>query len=330
VKFLEVCKGKKFDVPPVWLMRQAGRYMPEYRELRKKHGMLELCTTPELAKEVTLMPIRRFGFDAAILFSDITIPYYGLGVKFEIKEGVGPVVERPIRNLEDTKRMEDFSVVKEIEAVAEAVKLLKKELPVPLIGFVGAPFTLAAYLIEGKPSRDFKKTKAFMFQNPDAWNALMDKLTDATIKYGNTQIDSGVDVMQVFDSWVGGLNERSYKEYVAPWMKKIFSSFIGLPTIHFGTNTSHLLHLMKDVGADVIGVDWRTSLREAYHKVKSPIQGNLDPAILFGTKNVIEREVQAIKEESLEIGAYIFNLGHGVLPETPIENVEILLKAVRS
>jgi len=276
------------------------------------------------------MPIRRFGFDAAILFSDITIPYYGLGVKFEIKEGVGPVVEDPIRDLEDIKKMDDFSVVREIESVAEAVKLLKKELPVPLIGFVGAPFTLAAYLIEGKPSRDFKKTKAFMFKNPEAWNALMDKLTDATIKYAKEQIDSGADVMQVFDSWVGGLNERSYKEYVAPWMKRIFSSIKELPSIHFGTNTSHLLHLMKDVGADVTGVDWRISLREAYHRVKSLIQGNLDPAILFGTKEVIEREVQAIKEEASEIGAHIFNLGHGILPETPIESVEILLRAVRS
>lgn len=330
MKFLEVCKGKKFDVPPVWLMRQAGRYMPEYRELRKKHGMLELCTTPELAKEVTLMPIRRFGFDAAILFSDITIPYYGLGVKFEIKEGVGPVVESPVGELEAVKRIDDFSIVREIEAVTEAVKLLKKELPVPLIGFVGAPFTLAAYLIEGKPSRDFKKTKAFMYQNPEAWTLLMDKLTNATIHYAKAQISSGVDVMQVFDSWVGGLNERSYRQYVAPWMKKIFSSLSVLPTIHFGTNTSHLLHLMKDVGADVIGVDWRTPLREAYHKVKSPIQGNLDPAILFGTKDLIEREVHAIKEEASEIGAHIFNLGHGILPETPIENVEALIKAVRS
>lgn len=332
--FLDACNGEKSKVPPVWFMRQAGRYLPEYRALREKYRMLELCTNSELAAEVTLMPIKRFDFDAAILFSDITMPYYCLGAEFSIKEGIGPVVENPIRSESDVNLLKENTAQEKLNFISDAVKILKNQLSVPLIGFIGAPYTLASYLIEGKPSRDFKFTKSLMLKEPLVWSKLMKKLTAVSLSYIDLQIEAGVDVIQVFDSWVGGLSPRMYEKYISPYMKEIFSHIKSrnIKSIHFGTSTGGILDKMKSVGADIIGVDWRTSLIEASIKVGKnvPLQGNLDPNFLLATKEIAIQETREILRESEEIGSFIFNLGHGILPTTPIENVEAVLAEIRN
>ncbi|HEY0866737.1 MAG TPA: uroporphyrinogen decarboxylase [Fimbriimonas sp.] len=332
-RFLRACRGEQTDCPPIWLMRQAGRYLPEYREARKGLTMLQAVNTPEVAIEVTLQPIRRFGFDAAILFSDLTVPFTPMGAPFEIKEGVGPVVEHPVRTASDMDRIHRFEVEEGLPFVLETIRGLKRELDVPLIGFTGAPFTLASYLIEGGPSRDLKRTKAMMLGEPALWHRLMELLSSVVADYLCAQLDAGADAVQLFDSWIGSLDERRYREYLLPHMQRIFEQVArkGKPTIHFGTGNPTLLPIQKEAGGGVFGVDFRMSLTDAAKLIPgTPLQGNLDPTTLQTNPEVVAREAKRIVEEGRRLPGHIFNLGHGILPETPLENVEALVHAVRS
>lgn len=331
-RFLAACRGEAQDRPPIWLMRQAGRYLPEYRELRKGKTMLEAVSTPEVAIEATLQPIRRFGFDAAILFSDLTVPFTPMGAPFEIKEGVGPVVDDPVRTAADLKRIHAFDPEEGLPFVLETIRGLKRELAVPLIGFTGAPFTLASYLIEGGPSRDLKRTKGMMFAEPTLWHRLMELLAEVVADYLRAQIQAGADAVQLFDSWVGSLTPDAYREYLMPHMRRIFEGLkpLGAPVIHFGTGNPLLLPVMREAGGDVIGVDFRVSLSQAASLVPGvPLQGNLDPTILLTNPDVVEREANRVLTAAKGLPGHIFNLGHGILPETPIENVQRLVETVR-
>jgi uroporphyrinogen decarboxylase len=330
--FMRACRGEENSRPPIWIMRQAGRYLPEYRELRKGRTMLEAVRTPELAVEATLQPIRRFGFDAAILFSDLTIPFTPMGAEFDIKEGIGPVVDQPVRSSEDLKRLHLFEPEEGLAFVMEAIRLLKAELKVPLIGFTGAPFTLASYLIEGGPSRDLKRTKAILFGQPDLWAQIMELLTEVVLRYLRAQVKAGTDAVQVFDSWVGHLNAETYREKLLPYMQRIFDGLapLGAPTIYFGTGNPTLLPVMREAGSNVMGVDWRISLADASHMMPgTPLQGNLDPTVLLTDPGTIERLGSAIVQEGRRLPGHIFNLGHGIFPETPLEHVEALVNLVK-
>lgn len=294
--------------------------------------MLEAVSTPEVAIEATLQPIRRFGFDAAILFSDLTIPFTPMGAPFEIKEGVGPVVDSPIRTAPDFARLHLFDPEDGLPFVFDTIRGLKRELKVPLIGFTGAPFTLASYLIEGGPSRDLKHTKRMMYAEPQLWHQLMEMLSIVVSEYLAAQIAAGADAVQLFDSWVGSLSPEAYREFLLPHMKRIFArlSSTGAPVIHFGTGNPLLLPLMREAGGDVIGVDFRASLTQAATLVPGvPLQGNLDPAVLHTAPTVIEREAVRIVREGQALPGHIFNLGHGIQPDTPLENVEALIEAVK-
>jgi uroporphyrinogen decarboxylase len=294
--------------------------------------MLEAVSTPDIAAEATLQPIRRFGFDAAILFSDLTVPFTPMGAPFDIKEGVGPVVEHPIRTEEDLRLLRLFDPEEGLPFVLETIRILKGELEVPLIGFTGAPFTLASYLIEGGPSKDHKLTRSLMLVEPVFWHALMGLLAENTLRYLRAQFEAGADAVQLFDSWIGVLDEATYREYLLPHMKHIFDGLkpIGKPVIHFGTGTAALLNVMQEAGGDVLGVDWRISLTDAAKLVRPmPMQGNLDPAVLLTTPEVVTRRAKRIVEQGRALPGHIFNLGHGIYPDTPIENVEALVAAVR-
>jgi uroporphyrinogen decarboxylase len=313
-------------------MRQAGRYLPEYRKIREGLTMLQAVTTPEIAAEITLQPIRRFGFDAAILFSDLTVPFTPMGAPFDIKEGVGPVVEQPVRTRADVDRLSSFDPNSGLGFVMETIKILKGELDVPLIGFTGAPFTLASYLIEGGPSKDHKLTRALMYSDPNLWHSLVGLLADVVASYLEAQIKAGVNAIQLFDSWIGVLDEAAYREFLLPNMQLIFErvKLAGVPAIHFGTGTAALLGVMQEAGGDVIGVDWRISLTEAATRLlPTPLQGNLDPALLLTKPDLIERKARQILEEGRSLPGHIFNLGHGIYPETPLANVERLVATVQ-
>jgi uroporphyrinogen decarboxylase len=337
MRFVEALSAKYVDRTPVWLMRQAGRYMPEYRALREKYAMLELCRNPELACAVTLLPLKRFPLvDAGILFSDITMPFYTLNVDFELRTGVGPVISSPLRSLRDVEALPDADPRESLGFVEQAVRLLRKEMALPLIGFAGAPFTLAAYLIEGKPARDFARTRSFLYQEPEAWDLLMKKLTRVTIAYARMQIAAGVQAFQIFDSWVGALGPDMYERAVAPHMRYLFGQLreAKIPLIHFGTGTGLMLDKMKAVGADVVGVDASTPLRHARHVLGDEVvlQGNLDPAVLLsGSKPAIRSAVEDIfsQMQGRHRKGYVFNLGHGVLPLTTEESVGYLLDCVQ-
>jgi uroporphyrinogen decarboxylase len=299
-------------------MRQAGRSLPEYRALRERFGMLEMCRTPDLAAEVTLQPVRRLGVDAAILFSDIVVPLQAMGVDVEIRPGVGPVIASPIRERKDVDRLQPLDP-EAITYVSEAIKILVGELEVPLIGFAGAPFTLACYLIEGGPSKTHARTKSLMYSQPETWNKLMDFLADAIAIYLRAQVEAGTAAVQLFDSWVGTLNALDYQRYAMSASSKILTGLADLdvPRIHFGVGASHLLRLMTQAGADVIGIDWRISLEEARVVAGNPVtvQGNLDPAVCVAPWNVVKEKARAVLDSGGGRG-HIFNLGHGVLPET--------------
>ncbi len=314
-------------------MRQAGRYLPEYRKLREKYGFWELCKNPELAAEVTLMPLRRFPVDAAIIFADLMTPLESAGVKFELHEGFGPIIEKPIRSQKDVESLS----VPEADEIApktlEAIRIVKKELDgIPLIGFAGAPFTLASYLVEGRGTRDFALTKQFMFSEPRAWHRLMEKLTTLVARFLKAQVAAGVDAFQVFDSWVGCLSPDDYREFVLPHMKRLFeeTEALGVPRIHFGTGTAALLPLMKEAGGEVIGLDWRVNIDEAWRQLnfEVAVQGNLDPATLLGPFEIArERTLDILKRVGGRPG-HIFNLGHGILPQTNPDNVARLVDLV--
>ncbi|TSD96118.1 uroporphyrinogen decarboxylase [Skermania sp. ID1734] len=322
---LAAATGRAPTQRPVWFMRQAGRSLPEYREIRAGTGMLESCFTPELVCEITLQPVRRHGVDAAILFSDIVVPLKAAGIDLDIVAGVGPVVAEPVRSASDVAALPRLDSAA-VGPVAAAVELLINELgATPLIGFAGAPFTLASYLVEGGPSRNHERTKALMLSEPDTWHSLLRALTDITITFLRAQLDAGVDAVQLFDSWAGALSLAQYESFVLPHTERVFGALTdaGVPRIHFGVGTGELLGAMGRVGADVVGVDWRVPLDEAARRVGpgKALQGNLDPAVLFADWTSIDGEVRRVLNEAdraLQLGSsgHIFNLGHGVLPET--------------
>jgi uroporphyrinogen decarboxylase len=316
--FLAAARGHRPAHLPVWFMRQAGRSLPEYRALRKDSGMLQACLTPDLTCEITLQPVRRHGVDAAILFSDIVVPLYVAGVGVDIVAGTGPVVAHPVRTAADVERLPVLEP-EQITPVTDAITLLLAELgDTPLIGFAGAPFTLASYLIEGGPSRNHERTKALMRTAPDVWHALLGRLADMTSAFLRAQIAAGVDAVQLFDSWAGALSLRDYREYVLPHSARVLAGITEVPRIHFGVGTGELLGAMADAGADVIGVDWRIPLDDAARRAGGtrPVQGNLDPAVLFADADSISAEVTRIADEGRRAPGHVFNLGHGVLPET--------------
>jgi uroporphyrinogen decarboxylase len=332
-RFLRACRREPVDRTPIWLMRQAGRYMPEYRALRQRHDMLTMCRTPELTVEVTLQPLRRFDLDAAILFSDIMIPLQGMGVDFEIRESIGPVVANPVRDATGAARLRVIEPEQAVPFVIESVRQLRQELRdrVPLIGFAGAPFTLASYIVEGHPSRELLHTKELMYCDPAAWHTLMDRLAESISAYLLAQIRAGAQAVQLFDSWVGALSPRDYYQFVLPYSKRIFASIkpTGVPAIHFGTGTATLLELMKQAGGDVIGIDWRVPIDQAFKRLGDvAIQGNLDPAVMLTTPEIVEKQAREILSWADGRPGHIFNLGHGILPGTPLENVTRLIDTV--
>lgn len=334
-RFLRACRREPVDCTPIWLMRQAGRYLPEYRVLRDKYDMLIMCRTPEIAVQVTLQPLKRFDLDAAILFSDIMIPLKAMGIDFQIQESVGPMVANPVRDQRGADALRVIEPDADVPFVIESVRTLRRELDgkVPLIGFAGAPFTLASYVVEGKPSRDLLLTKKLMHCDPAAWHTLMDKLAQTVAAYLLAQIRAGAGAVQLFDSWVGVLSPRDYREFVLPYSKKIFDALAPtrMPRIHFGTGTATLLELMKEAGGDVIGIDWRVPLDQAWQRLGDvAVQGNLDPAVMLTTPEIVERHARDILAQVNGRRGHIFNLGHGLLPRTPIENVERLVEVVHS
>ncbi|HEV8328218.1 MAG TPA: uroporphyrinogen decarboxylase [Nitrospiraceae bacterium] len=332
-RFLKACRREPVDCTPVWFMRQAGRYMAEYRALRAKHSILELCKTPELAARVTLQPINRFPLDAAIIFADILLPLEPMGLRLEFAEGEGPVIHNPVR---DHAAVERLNVINggELDYVAEAIRQARRALNgrVPLIGFAGAPFTLASYAIEGGSSRNYLLTKQLMYSEPKAWHQLMDKFARVITGYLRRQIKAGAQAIQLFDSWVGCLSVGDYVEYVLPHVQLIFEGLKreGVPMIHFGTGTSAMLRQMREAGGDVIGVDWRIHLDEAWATVGHDVavQGNLDPLALFAPLHEIERRVADILRRAGGRPGHIFNLGHGILPTTPLEHVAATIDMV--
>jgi len=332
-RFLRACRREAVDVTPVWFMRQAGRYMAEYRAIREKNSLLEICYQPELAAEVTLQPVRALGVDAAILFADILLPVIPLGLGLEFAKGEGPVIGKPVRTLEDVRAMRPVYPETDLGFVMEAIRILRGELNgIPLIGFCGAPFTVASYLIEGGSSREFLKTKTMMYSAPDVWHALMDKLSNVLAGYLVAQIRAGAQAVQIFDSWVGALSPQDYENFVLPYSQRVLraAKAENVPVIHFGTNTTTLLPLMKRAGGDVIGLDWRIPLDNGWallgHDVA--VQGNLDPALLFGPLPEIKKRVRDILQRAEGRPGHIFNLGHGILQHTPVDNVRVVVDMV--
>jgi uroporphyrinogen decarboxylase len=332
--FLMACRRQATPYTPIWLMRQAGRYMKEYRALRKKYTFLEMCKNPELAAQVTLQPIEKFKLDAAIIFSDILISLEPMGVKFEFAKGEGPVFHHPLRERKDVEKLRVIDPEEKIPYLMKAIQIVRKEIEgkIPLIGFSGAPFTLASYVIEGGHSKNYILTKSLMYQDRPTWDALMEKISEVLIRYLKAQIRSGVQALQIFDSWAGCLSPGDYEEYVLPFSKKVMEGVgMSVPLIHFATSSSTLLELMKRAGGDVIGVDWRVNIGEAWARLgyDVAIQGNLDPVILFGPVDLIEKKVKKILDTVGGRPGHIFNLGHGILPNTPPDHVAALVDMVR-
>ncbi len=329
-RFLRACRREPVDRTPLWFMRQAGRYMPEYRALRAKHSMLTLCRTPELSLEVTMQPLKALEVDAAILFADILLPLEPMGAPFEFAAGEGPVIHKPITSRADIDALRVIDPHEGLGYVLESVRLIRREIDgkIPLIGFAGAPFTLASYLIEGGKSSHFVKTKKLMYGDPDAWHVLMGKLAEVTVRYLRAQAEAGAQALQLFDSWVGALGIDDYRTYVQPHVKKVFDGLgdLGMPLIHFGTGTATLLTAQRDAGGTVIGVDWREPIDEAWSRIggNHAVQGNLDPVLLFAPWEVVRERAREILRRIGNRDGHIFNLGHGILPETPVDTVKRL------
>ncbi len=330
-RFLRAARGLPVDTTPVWFMRQAGRALPEYREVRRTATLLEITRHPALCAEVTLQPVRRLGVDAAILFADITTPLAALDVEFDIREGVGPVIERPVRSMADVSALRAVEPEYAGSPTMDAIRLIRAESPVPLIGFAGAPFTLACYLVEGGPSRDFARTKRFMHAQPEAWAALLHVLTESTIRYLSAQVDAGAQAIQLFDSWVGGISPLDYGRRLLPWMRRLFHALskLGVPVIHFGVDTAGLLGMQVSAGGDVIGLDWRISLADGRRIAGDrAVQGNLDPALLLGPWEGVEEATRWIIGQNHGRPGHVFNLGHGVLPATDPDHLARLVGLV--
>ncbi|MGW8180843.1 MAG: uroporphyrinogen decarboxylase [bacterium] len=333
-RFLRACLRKEVDCTPVWFMRQAGRYLSEYRQLREKYSLLELCRNPELATEVTLQPLRRFDLDAAIIFADILLPLPGIGVDFEFSAGEGPKISRPLNSPAAMARLAVGEPENDLRFVLEAIGLVRRELPinVALIGFAGAPFTLASYMIEGGYSRSFLRTKEMMYCHPKSWQILMEILVKVTIRYLKAQIGAGAQAIQLFDSWVGALGEDDYRRYVLPYSQRIFEALneYPIPTIHFSTGTAGYLEVLKEAGGSVQSVDWRIPLGKAWKRLGKDvaIQGNLEPIAMMAPPDILERKVRDILDQADGRLGHVFNLGHGFLPQTPVESVKRVVECV--
>jgi uroporphyrinogen decarboxylase len=335
-RFVRACRRQPVDATPVWFMRQAGRYMAEYRALRERHSMLELCQNPDLATEVTLQPIGRFPLDAAIIFSDLLLPLGRMGIPFDFVKGEGPQIAEPIRTEAAIDGLKRFEPREGLSHVLTAIRQVKAELGglVPLIGFVGAPFTLASYAIEGGHSTHYAHAKALMYGSPAAWHRLCGRFAEMAGEYLVAQVEAGADVVQVFDSWVGALSPADYREFVLPHSRRIFDIVrpTGVPTIHFGTGTATLLDAMAEAGSDVVGADWRIPLDDAWRRIgeDKAIQGNLDPTLLLAPRDRLLAAAADVLRRAGGRPGHIFNLGHGILPGTPVENVEALAEYVHS
>ncbi|NBD25870.1 uroporphyrinogen decarboxylase [Paenibacillus glycinis] len=327
--FIRACRGERVDRLPVWYMRQAGRYDPDYRKIKENYSLLEICKQPELAAEVTMMPVKKLGVDAAILYSDIMNPVASIGIDFDIVGGVGPVIHNPIRTAEDIAKLTPIDVEGDLSHVLETIRILDRELEVPLITFAGAPFTIASYLIEGRPSKSYIKTKTMMYSEPKLWFSLMDKLGDMAIAYLRAHMAAGGKAFQLFDSWVGALAPRDFATYVLPTIERIFGELSDLPQpkIYFpGVASGELLPTLGKVKADIIGLDWRVSIAEGRRRLGGEfgVQGNLDPYLLTAPTAVIQEHAKAIIDEGIKEPKYVFNLGHGLFPEAPLDKLREL------
>ncbi len=335
-RFMDACSMRQPDATPIWFMRQAGRCLAEYRDLRKKYDILTMAKTPELCALVTLMPVEKFGVDGAVLYADIMLPVEGMGVSLELQPEVGPIIHHPIRTMQDIEALRVADASETVPYVMDALKLVKRQLAgkQALIGFSGSPFTLACYMIEGRPSRDYALAKAMMYGQPAMWHALMDKLTTMIANYLVAQIEAGADVVQLFDSWVGALSPSVYRQYVLPYAKRIFDTVktTGVPAIHFGTGTASLLEIMTEAGGDIMSVDWRVDLDTAWARIgyEHGIQGNLDPTLLLTDWPTIERGMQEVLRRADQRPGHIFNLGHGVLAPTNPDLLRRLVDAVHT
>ena len=331
-RFLRACRREPVDCTPVWFMRQAGRSSPAYRAIRANHGILEIAKSPDLATEVTLQPLRELGVDAAILFADILLPLEAMGIRVRINSGEGPVIEPPLRTPEDVERMRPLDPGKDLSFVFETIRRVRAKAGVPCIGFAGAPFTMASYLIEGGASREFTATKTFLHSHPVAWGGLMDLLVDGTAAYLRGQVEAGAQALQVFDSWAGVLSPRDYEANVLPYTRRLFHEIreTGVPRIHFGTGTAGFLESFTAAGGDVIGIDWRIPIDAAWHRVGEDrgIQGNLDPAALLGGPEVWRPAAEDVLRRVAHRPGHVFSLGHGVLPETAQDGLRNLVRLV--
>ncbi|MCR8659110.1 uroporphyrinogen decarboxylase [Paenibacillus endoradicis] len=333
--FIRACMKEEVERIPAWYMRQAGRYDPEYRKIKEKYTLLEICKQPELAAEVTMMPVKKLGVDAAILYSDIMNPVASIGIDFDIVANVGPVIHNPIRSAADVARLKPIDVDKDLSHVIETIKILDRELEVPLITFAGAPFTIASYLIEGRPSKNYLKTKELMYSEPQVWHQLMDKLGDMVITYLRAHLAAGGKAFQLFDSWVGALSPADFRVFVLPTIERIFSELehISQPKIYFpGVASGELLPELKNVKANVIGLDWRVPIADGRKRLdhQFAVQGNLDPTILQAPQKVIEKYAAEIIDQGIEEPGFIFNLGHGLFPEASLEKLKDLTGFIHS
>jgi uroporphyrinogen decarboxylase len=332
--FIDACFGKKTEYTPVWYMRQAGRYLPQYRQIKGDKNILDIVKNPELASDISVLPVDILGVDAAVLYADIMIPLMGIGVDLKIEENIGPIIKEPLKSIEDVKKLRELDPESDTPYLLETIKLVSKKLnnSVPVIGFSAAPFTLASYLIEGQPSRNFIKTKSFMYNQTKAWNLLMEKLSEIIIIYLQSQKNTGIHAIQLFDSWIGCLNETDYNEFVKPYSAKIFDSLHDgkVPMIHFGTNTASFLKSFADMKCDAVSVDWRIPIEKAWNEIglDKGIQGNLDPVLMMSDFSLIKKRVDEAFFSLPKKNGYIFNLGHGVLPETPVENLKKLTEYI--
>lgn len=333
-RFLDAARRQAVDATPVWLMRQAGRSLPEYRKLRERWSLADIVAQPDLCAEVTLQPVRRLGVDAAVMFADIMLPLRGMGVDFELVEGVGPVIARPIASAADVERLAVPDGEEAAPQVVEAVRRVVAESPVPVICFSGAPFTLASYLIEGRPSRSFDRAKAFMYGQPEAFDNLLGKLASVMSGYLKAQVAAGAQAVQLFDSWVGTLSLEHYESSVARHTRAIFDALASarVPRIHFGTDTDHLLEAIARTGPDIVSVDWRVHLDDAWSRVGRGrgIQGNLEPAVLLGPGDLVRDRARDVLRRAAGRAGHIFNLGHGVPPDASVENLQVLVETVHS
>jgi uroporphyrinogen decarboxylase len=333
-RFLDACRRRPTDVRPVWFMRQAGRYMKQYREIRAKHGILEICKRPDLAAQVTLQPIEVLDVDAAIIFADLLLPVEPMGLKLRFAAGEGPQIDNPVRTSNDIDSL-SISNTDDLGYVGEAIQMVVKALAgrVPVIGFVGAPFTMASYMIEGGPSKNFIRTKQMMYRDETLWRRLMGKLVDVLGAFGVLQVAAGARIVQVFDSWVGSLGPDDYVRFVAPYSRALIERIraAGVPVIHFGTGAAGFFRELHAAGGDVMGVDWRVNIDQAWMDIsyRSAVQGNLDPAVLFAPLPELRMRVHELLKRTGSRPGHIFNLGHGILPETPVENVKACVEIVR-